>query len=254
MNKEKQNATRTAGQIIKRGDNWQVRIFTGTGQDGRREYLNKTIKGNKKDAQTYLSATLSAISTGTFAKPSPLTLSDYLDKWLAASKARVRPNTLASYTWLADTYIKPHIGTMRLSDLRSLHVQALYAKLQDDLKLGPRSIKFTNTVLSGALKQAIKWNMLTVNPANGVTLPRQVRREMQAFNHEQAQNFLAACGRDTCGVALALALSTGCRPCEYLGLRWQDVDLERGQVTVTHSLGVCRNNMKFLLKEKQEGL
>jgi integrase len=236
MNKEKQNATRTAGQIIKRGDNWQVRIFTGAGPDGRREYVNRTIKGTKKDAQTYLSATLSAISTGTFARPSPLTLSDYLDKWLSASKARVRPTTLTSYKYLIDSYIKPHIGTMRLSDLRSLHVQALYAKLQDELKLGPRSIKYTHSVLSGALKQAIKWNMLAVNPALGVTLPRQVRHDMQSLTPEQAQAFLAACERDTCGVALMLALSTGMRPCEYLGLQWSDVDLERGQVTVTHSL------------------
>jgi integrase len=227
--------TRKAGQIIKRGDNWQVRVYTGRGPDGRREYVNRTIKGNKKDAQDYLSETLSSISRGTYAAPTRLTLADYLDKWLTASKARVRPATLASYTFLADNYIKPHIGTMRLSDVRSLHVQALYAKL-GELKLGPRSIKYTHSVLSGALKQAVKWNMLAVNPANGATLPRQERREMQAFNHKQAQIFLAACERDTCGVALALGLVTGMRPAEYLGIQWADVDLERGQVAVTHSL------------------
>lgn len=231
-----ERSARRAGQIIKRGENWQVRIYTGTGPDGRRSYLNKTIKGSKKDAQRYLSETLSAISRGTYVQPSRLTLSDYLDKWLSASKARVRPATLTSYTFLAENYIKPHIGSMRISDVRSLNVQTLYAKLQDELKLGPRSVRYTHSVLSGALKQAVKWNMLAVNPANGVTLPRQERRDMQAFNREQAQAFLAACERDTCGVALALALSTGCRPSEYLGLQWQDVDLERGQVTINHSL------------------
>jgi integrase len=236
MKTETTRSARRAGQIIKRGDNWQVRIYTGRGPDGRREYINKTIKGNKKDAQTYLSATLSAISTGTFARPSPLTLSAYLDKWLAASKARVRPTTLASYKFLIQNYIKPHIGTMRLSDLRSLHVQALYATMESELKLGPRTIKYTHSVLSGALKQACHWNMLAINPADGATLPRQVRRDMQALDPKQAQAFLAGCERDTGGVALMLALSTGMRPCEYLGLQWSDVDLEGGQVTVNHSL------------------
>jgi integrase len=225
-------SARKAGQLIERGDNWQVRIFTGTGPDGRRAYLNRTIKGSKRDAQTYLSETLSAISRGTYAEPSRLTLSAYLDRWLAASKARVRPTTLASYTFLAERYIKPHIGSMRLSDLRSLHVQGLYS----NAKVGPRTIRYVHSILSGALRQAVRWNMLTVNPCSGVTLPRQERRDMQALNQEQAQAFLAACEHDTCGVALALALSTGMRPCEFLALQWSDVDLERGQVTVTHSL------------------
>src|SRR6266496_6382294 len=226
-----------AGQIIPRGKKkWLVRIYHGQDANGRRIYLNKTIKGVKKDAQDYLAETLTAISKGTYAEPTRATLSDYLDKWLTASKARVRPTTLASYTFLADNYIKPHLGSVRLSDLRSLHVQALYAKLETELKLGPRSIKYTHSVLSGALKQAVRWNMLAVNPANGATLPRQIRRDMQALNPEQATKFLAACQSDTCGVALALGLSTGMRPCEYLGLQWADVDLALGQVTVTHSL------------------
>src|SRR5437870_2214267 len=131
-----------AGQIIARGKKkWLVRIYRGQDANGKRIYLNKTIKGVKKSAQDYLAETLTAISKGTHAEPTRLTLSDYLDKWLTASQARVRPTTLASYTFLADNYIKPTLGTMRLSDLRSLHVQSLYAKLESELKLGPRSIK-----------------------------------------------------------------------------------------------------------------
>src|SRR2546423_5108773 len=81
----------TAGQIIPRGeDTWLVRIFMGRDGKGKRRYLNKTIRGKKKDAQDYLSKTLTEISTGMFVEPSPLTIDEYFDKWLEiAARPRV---------------------------------------------------------------------------------------------------------------------------------------------------------------------
>ena len=84
-----------AGQIIKRGEHtWVVRIYDGCNESGKRRYLNKTIKGNKKDAEKYLNSTLTAISTGTFVEPSPMTVNGFLDKWLlSAAKPKVSERT-----------------------------------------------------------------------------------------------------------------------------------------------------------------
>src|SRR5205085_12030064 len=92
----------TAGQIIPRGeDTWLVRVFMGRDGQGKRRYLNKTIRGKKKDAQDYLSKILTAISTGTFVEPSPLTVEEYLDKWLAAAaRPRLSERSYADYTEL----------------------------------------------------------------------------------------------------------------------------------------------------------
>lgn len=69
-----------AGQIIKKGEKkWLVRIFTGRDGNGKRQYLNKLIHGNKKDASDYLSRTLTDISQGTFVAPSSTTLDEYLN-------------------------------------------------------------------------------------------------------------------------------------------------------------------------------
>src|SRR5437764_11694117 len=97
-----------AGQIIKRGDDiWVVRIFMGRDGQGKRRYLNKTIRGKKKDAQDYLSKTLTAISTGTFVEPSPMTVEDYLDKWLeAAARPRVRERTFQYYKEYLSRYVR----------------------------------------------------------------------------------------------------------------------------------------------------
>lgn len=100
-----------AGQIIKRGDNtWLVRIFTGRDANGKRRYLNKTIRGNKrgnkKDANTYLSNTLTAMGAGTFVEPVKLSVSEYLNKWLEmAAKPRLRERTLNDYSELRSHWI-----------------------------------------------------------------------------------------------------------------------------------------------------
>jgi integrase len=116
-----------SGQIIPRGENtWLVRIFMGLDGDRKRRYLNKTIKGKKKDAKDYLSKTTTAISTGTFVEPSPLTVSEYLDKWLeAAARPRLRERTLSDYKEKLDRYVRPLIGGKRLCDVRPLDIQAL---------------------------------------------------------------------------------------------------------------------------------
>src|SRR5689334_21123543 len=146
-----------AGQIIKRGDKtWLVRIFMGSDGNGKRRYLNKTIRGTKKDANTYLSKTLTEISAGTFVESSPDTVEDYLKKWLeTAAKPRLRENTYREYEGLIERYVKPKLGPMRLCDLHPLNVQKFYAGLTAQ-NLSPRTVRFTHSVLTSAFKQAVR--------------------------------------------------------------------------------------------------
>jgi integrase len=242
-----------AGQIINRGDDtWLVRIFTGRDTQGKRRYLNKTIKGKKKDAEAYLSKTQTAISTGTFIEPSTLTVDAYLNKWLqAAARPRLTERTYTSYEWLLKNYVRPIIGDKRLSDLRPLDIQSLYNRMTSPklkekeepkpgvtygLGLSARSVRYTHSVLSSALKQAVRWNMLARNPCEAVELPRQARREMLAFSPEEAARFLKAAAEDAHGTLFAFALATGMRPEEYLALRWSDIDLQKGMATVVRTL------------------
>lgn len=242
-----------AGQIINRGnDTWLVRIFTGRDAQGKRRYLNKTIKGKKKDAEAYLSKTQTAISTGTFVEPSTLTVDDYLNKWLqTAARPRVTERTYTSYEWLLKNYVRPAIGEKRLSDLRPLDIQSLYNRMASPklkegedtqpgitygLGLSARSVRYTHSVLSSALKQAVRWNMLARNPCEVVELPRHKRREMQAFSPEEAARFLKAASENAHGTLFAFALATGMRPEEYLALKWSDIDLQKGAATVQRAL------------------
>ncbi len=242
-----------AGQIIKRGDKtWIVRIFMGRDEKGTRRYVNKTIHGTKKEADKYLSATLTAISTGTFIEASPMTVNAYLDRWLeAAARPRLTERTFISYEWLLNHHVRPAFGDKKLTDVRPLHVQALYGhmlatklKKKEAPKLGvtygrglsARSVRYTHAVLSSAFKQAVRWHMLARNPCEAVELPRMEQREMQAFSAEEAGRFLAAAAEDAYVTLFTFALATGMRPEEYLALKWSDVDMQKGAATVVRTL------------------
>jgi integrase len=226
-----------AGQIIKRGEKtWVVRIFMGRDELGSRRYLNKTIKGAKKDAERYLNTTLTAISTGTFVQQSLLSLNGFLDDWLAsAAKPRVSERTYAEYAALLRRYVREPLGKIMLSDLRALQIQNLYSQMQER-GLSARVVRYTHAVLSSALKQAVRWGMLHRNPAELVQLPKLNRKEMRAMSPEESSRFLAALENDRYAALFSLALSTGMRPEEYLGLRWSDVDSAKATVTVQRAL------------------
>jgi integrase len=226
-----------AGQIIKRGaKTWVVRIFQGRDENGKRHYVNKTIHGPKKNAEKYLTAKLRDKDLGINIEPASESLGKYLDKWLETSvKPRVRSRTYDDYVSLMVRYVREPLGAIKLADVRPIDIQKVYQSMQER-GLGSRVVRYTHAVLSSALKQAVKWDMLHRNPASAVDLPRMVRKEMKAMSPAEASRFLEAV-RGTRQYALFnFALTTGMRPQEYLGLKWSDVDLERGSATVRRAI------------------
>ena len=239
-----------AGQIISRGEKtWLVRVFLGRdSQTGKRKYHNKTVRGNRKDAQKYLNGVLRDLDLGTFVEPSSMTLNEYLDRWLeTAAKARLSERVFADYKYLLDLYAREVIGGKRISDLRAMDIQLLYAAMQER-GLSSRTVRYVNAVLSSALKQAVKWGVIARNPASLVELPKIQRKEMQALSTEDAVKFLKAAAEDRYSVLFTLALITGMRPEEYLGLQWKDIDLQNGVITVQRAV-IERNKIGWYFSE-----
>src|SRR5437588_5996175 len=119
------------GQIIKRGENtWLVRIFDGRDVDGRRRYINKTIKGTKRKAEKYVRDSMHDMDRGLFVEPSSLTLDDYLDKWLeSAVRPRVQVRTADGYEALLKRYVREPLGKQRLDRLQPLDIQRVYGQM-----------------------------------------------------------------------------------------------------------------------------
>src|SRR5207244_1336884 len=105
-----------------------------------------------------------------------------------------------------------------------------------DAGLSPRTVQFLHAVLHRALKQAMRWNIIARNPADAVQSPSPKRPEFHSLSEEQAKALLDAAKGDPLEALYTLALMTGMRQGEILGLRWQDIDLDAGRLEVRHTL------------------
>jgi integrase len=251
MGLQNKRRKKMAGQLIQRAERkWLVRVFLGRdSQTGKRRYHNHTVRGTKKDAQKYLNGKLREIDLGTYIEASKVSLNEYLDQWLeAAAKPRVRERTYGWYKELLGWYVRPSLGDKGLADIRPLDLQSLYSSLQEK-KLSAKTIRHVHTTICTALTQAVRWRLLMQNPASMVKPPRHERREMQALSPEEAAQFLTEAVNDEWSVLFALALTTGMRPEEYLGLQWKSLDLEKGTATVQRTLVWRRKGGGWYLSE-----
>jgi integrase len=220
-----------AGFIVKRGERtWLVRIPLGRDASGKRLFHNETIKGNKKDAQRYLTLKQRELDTGTFVGASQQNFGAFLRQWLDTSaKPRVRDRTFSDYESLATRYLLPGLAHRKLSQITPAEIQSIYASMQAR-GLSARTVRYAHSVLHGTLEQAVKWQMLARNVAKLVDLPRQERREMRALTPDEAARLLAASDGTRYHPFWTLLLTSGLRPGEALGLKWGDIDGDRLRV------------------------
>jgi integrase len=200
----------------------------------------------RKEAQVAMNKTLVAVEEHTYVAPTHLTLREYLTKeWLPAIESTIRPSTFRSYKQHVECHICPHIGFVRMQKLSGAQINALYAKLAVSGKrdgktgLSAQSIRHTHATLHHALKDAVRWERITRNPADAADPPRMCgsgSHEMKTWDARQLAAFLGATRSDRLGGLWHVLAMTGMRRGEALGLRWEDVDLEAGRISVRRAL------------------
>lgn len=170
-------------------------------------------------------------------------LSDYLERWLTDSaRPAVRPKTYAGYRSIVERRINPRIGHLKLSQVTPPVIQRFYLDLAEqptdgrEAGLSAYSCVNTHRVLRKALGQALKWSMILRNPCDLVDAPRVQRKEMQTLTATQVRKLLDGTRDDRFNGLYALAVSTGLRLGELLGLRWSDVDADGRRLFVRRSL------------------
>jgi integrase len=165
-----------------------------------------------------------------------ITLNEYLDRWLeTAVRARVRPKTFQDYQGMLHRYVRPILGDRVLAGMSPLDLQTMYQQMTER-GLSARTVRYAHVVVKSAMQQAVRWRLLLENPADGLRVPQQPRNEMRALSVDQARTLLKAAEGTKYGPVVAIALTTGMRPSEYLGLKWQDIDWARQTVSVVRSI------------------
>jgi integrase len=236
--------------MAKQRGNGEGSIYERKDKDGRRigyrgAYVVQTADGLKRryvsgktrrEAEEKLTKAKAERDGGLVLETGKLNLGEYLERWLTDSvKDSVRASTYESYAWLIRTYVLPALGSIKLKALTPAHVQAFYrAKL--DAGLSPRTVQYTHAVLHRALKQALRWNLVPRNVTEAVDPPRLVKKEVQHLTLKQATEFLKIVSEDRFEALYVLAITTGLRRGELLGLKWVDVNLNREVLSVQRAL------------------
>jgi integrase len=189
---------------------------------------------------------LVAVGEQSYAVPTKASVKEYLTKeWLPAVKATIRPTTYNSYVQHVECHVVPHIGSVKLAKLTGSQVNALYAKLaetgrKDGKKgLSPMTVHHVHSCLHKACKDAVRWGHIARNPLDAADPPRKQgdgTREMRTWTREQLKAFLDSVAEDRLSPLWHTIAMTGMRRGEALGLRWSDVDLENGRLSVRRAL------------------
>jgi integrase len=209
--------------------------------DGRRKFV---YGRTRQEATSKLRAVQAASAQGMPVPKELLRVDDYLREWLNANQTRLQARTLRAYACLVRVHANPTIGHFRLARLEARHLEKVYGDMMR-AGLSARTVQYLHSVLHRALGQAARRGLVIRNVADLVDPPRVRRREMTVLNIAQSQAFIREAASSPHEALYVLAISSGMRQGELLGLRWSDVDLDRGYLSVTHTLERSGPNAVF---------
>lgn len=235
------------GSVGRRKDGrWEARytVYTPTGPKRKAVYGRTRAEASQK-----LTKALTDRDGGLVFDAGKLTVGEYLDGWLRDSVGgTVRLQTVERHEQIVRLHLKPPLGRLKLKALAPAHVQALYRDRLDS-GLAPATVQKIHVVLHKALSQAVMWHLVPHNVTEAVKAPRQTHKEIRPLNREQVKALLAAANEagDRQAALYTLAVTTGMRQGELLGLKWEDVDLEHNRLHIRRTL--IRNKGRLLLGE-----
>jgi integrase len=229
------------GTIRQRGDTYTALWHLNDPATGKRRQHSKGGFRTQGEAQTHLNRVLGKVADGAWRPDKPLTVTQLLDEhWLPAQESRgLRPATMAQYRTVADAWIKPNLGAVKVAALTPAHVTNMIEALRTNRSSGgrkglsARSAQLSTGLLKAACVWALENGLIGRNPLAGVHRPSAKSKAMTAWSTEEARSFLAATQNDRLAVAWALVLARGLRRGEVCGLKWSAVDLEGGRLAIT---------------------
>lgn len=234
------------GSTRKRPDGcWEGRYSAGydpkTGKLIQRSVYGKT----QKEVRQKLNAILQDLRDGTYVAPTKITVGEWLDTWLKEYTLNIRPATKAAYEQHVRVHLKPTLGKTQLHKLLPHQIQKTYNDLLLVQELSPKTIKNIHGVMHRAMEQAKLLGYLKVNPTTGVVLPKDEKKTLKTMEDTDVVAFLQAIKGNPYENVLFVTAFTGLREGEVLGLTWDCVDFEKGQLLINKQHNRAKGEKEF---------
>ena len=211
-----------------RNGHWCAQVYL----DGKR--ISKSFH-SQKESSDWLKKMRGLVDDGLTFNNTRLTVNEFMDSWITTIKTTRRKSTWTHYESLTRRYIKPALGNVRLLNLRSEQVQFFYNDLQER-GVSIYTIDKIHTAFHAALEHALRLGMINRNPAHYVRPPKVTPKEMAILTDSQASAFLVTLQGHRWEALFHLAIVTGARQMELLGLKWTDVDWLRKTLKIERQL------------------
>ena len=239
------------GNIRKRKDGrWEGRYTVGHDPETGKSIIKNVLGKTQAEVKEKLKKAIEENVGIDYGRAKTYTVGSWLEVWMENyAKIKLRPSTYKTSQGFLKNHIKPQIGSIPLADLTSLDLQRFYKHLLDGGRvdrieakkkpkgLAPKTVRNIHQMIGSAYNLAIEQKLVTRNPADGCALPKVERKEMQTLPVEQLTSFLREAKDSGVFALYYIDLTTGLRRGELLGLKWTDIDLEKGDLRVQRQIG-----------------
>ena len=244
------------GNIRKRKDGrWEGRYTVGRDPETGKSIIKNVLGKTQAEVKEKLKKAIEENVGIDYGQAKTYTVGSWLEVWMENyAKIKLRPSTFKTSQGFLKNHIRPQIGNVPLAELTSLDLQRFYKHLLDGGRvdrieakkkpkgLAPKTVRNIHQIISSALKLASEQRLIVRNPADGCALPKAERKEMRTLPIEQLTSFLREAKDSGVYELYYLDLATGLRRGELLGLKWTDVDLDRGILKIQRA--ISRQNGK----------
>lgn len=227
------------GSVKKRGNTDQYVVYIGRDPfTGKRKQKTKGGFKRKKDAQAALNKVLQEIDAQGYVEPSKEIFASFIESWFKSHfEKRIKETTASN----AQSLINKHLirenpfANKPLSKITTEDIDAFY-NFKINEEYSSSYIHKMHQILNQAFNQAVKWKRIKYNPVNDADPPAVKKEEMKIWSYDEINMFLEHCKGERHYLTFLLAIYTGLRRGEILGLKWSDVDFINKTIHVQRSL------------------